>query len=342
MSRKVIKIPSKIDFDMIKPLNVGIYCRVSSTKQDQLHSLSAQVSYYIKTVLNCPLWKYVDIYIDFDSGASAYKRPELQRLINDCERGIVNTILTKSVSRLGRNTADMLTIVRRFKELNTRIIFELEEIDTSQYEGEFLLTILEAFAQEESYNRSENTKWGLIHGMQSGTSKLYSRKCYGYKKNAESGELEIVPEEAKIVKLIYALYLSGESILSIRRKLESQKILSPSGKEKWCNQAVVNILTNEKYIGNVILGKTTGAEYPSRKRYKNTGQKAQYLASHIHPEIISEETFKFVQDEMKRRSNVVTDENGNRQRAKKRYTFKDASSKDIIIEINGDEITISE
>lgn len=90
--------------------------------------------------------------------------------------------------------------------------------------------------------------------MKDGTSQLYNRKCFGYRKN-ENGDLEICPEEAEIVRLIFELYLQGGSILSIIKELESKEILTPSGKRKWCNQSVVKILTNEKYIGNVLLKK---------------------------------------------------------------------------------------
>lgn len=126
--------------------------------------------------------------------------PELQRLINDCKDGIIDTILTKSVSRFGRNTAETISLLRELKAIGVRIIFENEEIDTSKYESEFLITLIEAFAQEESYNRSENILWGLKKGMKDGTSQLYNRKCFGYRKN-KNGGLEICPEEA-ILKLM--------------------------------------------------------------------------------------------------------------------------------------------
>jgi DNA invertase Pin-like site-specific DNA recombinase len=206
-----------------------------------------------KTVLNSSRWRLIDIYLDFHSGLDD-NRPELQRLINDCKNGVIDTILTKSVSRFGRNTAETISLLRELSAIGVRVIFENEEIDTSKYESEFLITLIEAFAQEESYNRSENILWGIEKGMNDGTSQLYNRKCFGYRKN-KNGTLEICPEEAEIVRLIFELYLQGGSILSIIKELENREILTPSGKKKWCNQAIVKILTNEKYIGNVLLKK---------------------------------------------------------------------------------------
>lgn len=160
--------------------------------------------------------------------------------------------------------------------------------------------------------------------MKDGILQLYNRKCLGYRKN-ENGDLEICPEEAEIVRLIFELYLQGGSILSIIKELESKEILTPSGKRKWCNQSVVKILTNEKYIGNVLLKKTYIDGFPNRKRKKNSGEKHQYLAEQIHPEIISKEIFDAVQEERQRRSNVVIDGNGVKKRSSKRYCAKNSN-----------------
>lgn len=317
--RKITKIPAAQP--RLKLSKTGIYCRVSTLNREQLKSISAQVSELTRTVLHSYQWQLIDIYLDFESGLSANDRPELQRLLEDVRNGKIDTILTKSVSRLGRNTVDILNIIRSLRDMNARIIFELEEIDTSRIENEFLITLIECYAQEESYNRSENIKWGIKKGCMDGTSRLYSRKCFGYRKNSD-GNLEICQEEAEIVTLIYDLYLQGNSILSIRRKLEKRDILSPTGKSKWCNQAIVNILTNEKYIGNVILGKSFTDGFPDRKRKKNSGEKEQYLVERMHPEIISHEIFEAVQHEMERRTNVSIDEDGKKKRSNKRYTSK--------------------
>ena len=150
----------------------------------------------------------------------------------------------------------------------------------------------------------------------------------GYRKN-EDGTLEICPEEAEVVRLIFDFYLRGGSILSIIKELENRQIQTPSGKKKWCTQTVVKILTNEKYIGNVLLKKTYTDGFPNRKRKNNRGEKDQYLAEQLHPEIISKEIFDAVQSERQRRSNVVIDENGEKKRAGKRYCSKITPETDI-------------
>ena len=268
---------------------VGVYCRVSTNQPEQLRSMSAQASHLTRTVLHSRGWILIDIYLDFHTGLND-NRPELQRLLKDCRSGNVDT--------------------------------------TSKCESEFLVTLIEAYAQEESYNRSENIRWGIEKRMQNGTSLLYNRRCFGYRKN-ENGTLEICPEEAEVVRLIFDFYLRGGSILSIIKELEKRQIQTPSGKKKWCTQTVVKILTNEKYIGNVLLKKTYSDGFPNRKRRNNCGEKDQYLAEQLHPEIISKEIFDAVQSERQRRSNVVIDENGEKKRAGKRYCSKITPETDI-------------
>ena len=323
MGDKIVqKIPAKPEF--IRLSKVGIYCRISSTRQEQLYSMAAQVSQLTRNVLHVPGWILQDIYLDFQSGADADRR-ELNRLLEDCRSGLVDTIFTKSVSRMGRNTLDLLNIIRELRSIGVRIIFEQEELDSSKYEEEFLITLLESFAQEESYNRSENIRWGLEKRKQDGTSGLYKRKCYGYTKS-QDGTLTECPEEAEVVRLIFQLYLDGNSIISIIKILHEKNIPTATGKEKWCTQAIVKILTNEKYIGNVILGKTVSEEFPNKKRRKNVGQASMYLSEQVHPAIIAKETFDAVQSEMQRRSNVVIDNHGVRKRAGTRFVSRKFSS----------------
>ena len=163
---------------------------------------SAQVSLLYKLAPQIP-GHVVDIYMDFHSGADDDRRG-LHRLHEDCRSGKIDTVYTKSVSRMARNTVDLLNILRELRAINVRIIFELESLDTANYETEFLITIIEAYAQEESYHRSENTRWGLEKRIKDGTSGLYRRKCFGYTKS-EDGALVICPKEAVVVRLIYDL-----------------------------------------------------------------------------------------------------------------------------------------
>ena len=326
MSDRIVqKIPAKPE--RIRTYRIGIYCRVSSSKQEQLYSMASQVSQLTRMVMQIPNWFLEDIYLDFQSGGNDDRR-ELNRLLRDCRSGELDIIFTKSVSRMGRNTLDLLNIIRELRSIGIRIIFQQEDLDSSKYEDELLITLIEAFAQAESTERSENIRWGLDKRMQDGTSGLYKRKCFGYIKT-EDGELAICSEEARTVRLIFQLYLDGNSILSIIKILKSKGIPTPTGKEKWSNQAVVKILTNEKYTGNVILRKTVSEPFPSRKRKKNNGSERMYVVKDVHPKIISTEMFEAVQKERKLRSNIVIDESGQPKRASKRYCMpKKLSTKD--------------
>ena len=136
-----------------------------------------------------------------------------------------------------------------------------------------------------------------------GKSKLYSRKCFGYTHN-DNGKLIINEEQSEIIKQIFDLYLQGHSIISIIRELKKLDIKSPTGKDNWSKRAVETILTNEKYVGQVLVDKTYGEKFPSNKRHLNRGEKDSYLVSHTHPPIISEKIFDAVISEHQRRSNI--------------------------------------
>lgn len=166
---------------------------------------------------------------------------------------------------------------------------------------------MESIAQAENESRSENIKQGIKQRIAVGTSKLYDRKCYGYKHDKD-GHLVIDEETAKNVKLIYDLYLSGQSVVGIIKELAKRKILSPKGKENWNKRSIEWILSNEKYTGNVELLKSSKSE-------------VHYLASGSHPAIISKEVFEAVQIEKGKRSNVIKGVDG-KTRKNKKYSSK--------------------
>ncbi|MCL2836905.1 MAG: recombinase family protein [Defluviitaleaceae bacterium] len=159
---------------------VGIYCRASSKHDDQLASLVNQVSYYTRVVTNQPGWWLIDIYIDIKSAETASQRTEFLRLLQDCRANKLDLVITKSISRFGRDTVDLLNAVRELRELGVGVLFDQETISTADSDGELFITIIEACAQAENESRSENTKMGLIMKAKNGTSGLYKRRCFGY------------------------------------------------------------------------------------------------------------------------------------------------------------------
>jgi DNA invertase Pin-like site-specific DNA recombinase len=295
---KVTIIPPKR-----QPLKkVGIYCRVSTTHESQDESLDIQIKTLKQFVAYNPKWELCEVYTDKDSGGNVF-RPGFQKMIFDCYDNRINIVLVKTISRFARNTVDLLETVSRLKGLGVEIIFHQENLRTSEADNDILISALSAIAQAESESIGEAIKWGLKRGFLSGNSKLYFRKCFGYMHN-EYGELIIDEGQAEVVRTIFDLYLSGLSVVLIIRELEKRNMKSPQGKDTWSKHAIQRILTNEKYIGQVLLGKTYTGDFPNNKQQKNDGEQDQFLMKNAHEPIIEEEKFNRVQEEMKRRSNI--------------------------------------
>lgn len=301
----------KVHFIPAKPAKrekrVGIYCRVSTNDAEQLNSLSAQVSALTRLVASTPQWLLVDVYMDIASSKTGSSRREFNRMLEDCQSNKLEIIITKSISRFGRDTVETLEALRLMRDSGVRVIFEQENLDTVDTDSELMISIVESFAQAENESRSDNIKWGLKQRAATGTSKLYDRKCYGYGHD-EDGKLIINDDEAVNVHKIFKWYLGGKSILGIMKELEDQGIKSPTGKDKWPKRTIDVLLSNEKYIGNVRL-------FDSEKR------DVQYLSEDNHPAIISKETFQAVQTEKRKRSNVTKSKDGT-QRKDKKYSSK--------------------
>jgi DNA invertase Pin-like site-specific DNA recombinase len=249
-----------------------------------------------------PKWKLCDVYTDKDSGGNV-ARPGFQKLIFDCYENRIDIVLVKTISRFARNTVDLLETVSRLKGLGVEIIFYQENLRTSEADNDILISALSAIAQAESESTGEAIKWGLKRGFISGNSKLYSRKCFGYKHN-EGGELIIDEGQAEVVRTIFDLYLSGLSVVLIIRELENRNIKSPQGKDTWSKRAIQTVLTNEKYIGHVLIGKTYSGDFPNNKQRRNNGEQDQFLMKDAHEPIIESKIFEKVQAEMKSRSNI--------------------------------------
>ena len=283
--------PKKVRIIKEKPVlptlykNVGIYCRVSSNTQEQLNSMAAQVSFFVQLLSRRLDWRFVDIYLDFKSGESKNNRLGFKRMIEDARNKKLDIIMTKSISRFGRNTLDTIQTLRELKDLDVTVIFDQEHLDTSKEDSEVILTTLAAFAEEENKNRRDNQNWAIKKRLKDGTSEIYSRACFGYTKS-DIGELT-------------------------------------TGKDKWCKRTIDTMLSNEKYIGNALVFKTYSIYTPKHKRVQNNDHShEQFLLNDGHLPIISKEVFDAVQEEKARRSNIVTDESG-KHRKDTRYSSKE-------------------
>jgi DNA invertase Pin-like site-specific DNA recombinase len=274
--------------------NVAIYARVSTLHDSQEGSLDNQIEGLKDYLRYRPGWLLYGVYADERSGSNISGRENYKRLLADCELGKIRIVLTKSVSRLGRNTLDILQTIRKLHSLKVEVYCYLEELYITDPENEFLITLISAFAQEQNAGHSENIKLGLRNRIHSGESGLFNRACYGYRNNAE-GELEIVPKEAVTVRLIFQLFLGGKGVVAISDELARRGVRSPTGKPRWSKRTLEMMLANIKYVGDSMVGVTFGDDYPSKKRYMNNGQKEKYLVTDNHAPIISREDFEKVQ-----------------------------------------------
>lgn len=312
--RIVTAVPSigasaaKADREYVKE-PVAAYARVSTEKEEQEDSFERQVEHYTKMIQTNPKWSFVEVYADPGiTGTKADKRPNFMRMIDDCRAGKIKKVLVKSVSRFARNTVDALTYIRELKDLGVSVYFESENIDTMTPGGDVLLTILAAMAEQESRTISANVKWAYQKKFEKGEVTINTGLMLGYEKagKTEDGRTQyrIIEEEAEIVRRIYREYIGGKTITQISQGLREDGLVSKRGCSTWCSNTITNILTNEKYAGNAVLGKTYKPDVLSKKRFKNDGSKSpMYYAENTHPAIIDEETFELAKEEMERRQN---------------------------------------
>ena len=283
-----------------RQLRVAAYCRVSTDSEEQMTSYEAQKTYYTDKIMQNPQWSMAGIFADEGiTGTSAEKRPEFLRMIRLCRKRKIDLILVKSISRFARNTVDCLHYIRALKEMGIAVIFEKENINTLDSEGEMLITLLGAFAQAESESISQNVRWGIRQAMREGRVSLRCKQLYGFTED-ENGQPQVLPDEAEVVRRIYKSFLRGQSIRMIKGWLDAEGIAPRKGKE-WSLSSIENILKNEKYCGDVLLQKTFISDCISRKVIKNVGQLPMYLIENHHEGIVSRETYQAVQAEFARR-----------------------------------------
>lgn len=288
--------------DSNRVLKVAAYCRVSTDDEDQLNSYYTQKAYYTEYIKRNPKWRFAGIYADEGiTGTQVKKRDEFLRMIDDCEKGKIDLILTKSVSRYARNIVDCISYIRKLKALGIGIYFEEQNINSLTEDSEVYIGIYGVLAQSESENISANVKWGINKRMQNGTYNCRFN-LLGYRRDKETKEIYIVPEEAEVVKLIFQMYLQGKSLDQIKAYLESNEIKTINGKSVWDKSTIKGILINEKYVGDVIFQKTYREDCISKKSKINRGEVDRYLIMDNHPAIIDRETFNLVRKEMVRRS----------------------------------------
>ena len=304
MEVEVIK--AKTNFDNLSAvgrkdrLRVAAYCRVSTGDEEQIKSYDSMVKYYTDLIKKNPDWKFVEVYADKAStGTKAETRENFQRLIADCMSGKIDMVISKSLSRFAWNTLDTLKYVRQLRAKNVAIYFEVEKINTMK-DGEFLLTILSSVAQQEVENTSAYVKKGLKMKMKRGELVGF-QGCLGYNYDTETKTISINEKEAETVRYMFERYAAGAGSTIIARELNEQGIMTIRG-NPWTSSSVMGVINNEKYTGDILLGKTFTVDPITKRRLDNLGEEDKFFVKNHHEPIVSHEIFEKCQAYRERRN----------------------------------------
>ena len=290
--RSILEVPAKI----IKkdPLKVAAYCRVSCESDEQNSSYESQIKYYTDYIKGNSEWIFAGVYAEKESGTDFKNRHEFNRMVKDAKEGKIDLILTKSISRFGRNT---LPFLQNIYELTTRgivVYFEVENLRTDNPVMATTIATIAAVAQSESERKSDDIKWGIRRNYERGKVQLNHSQFLGYTKD-KNGNLIIVEEEANVVRLIFDLYLQGHGCRKIKKHLEERGVRTVTGKSEWSTATIDRMLSNEKYAGMALLQKSFVADPLSHKQVKNNGELSMYHVANSHEVIVNIDVFNAVQ-----------------------------------------------
>lgn len=267
------------------------YVRVSTGHDAQMHSLENQTEYYERKIKGNPRYVFRGIFSDAGISGSREDRPGFLAMMEAARAGLVDVILTKSISRFARNTELLLRSVRELRSLGIGVYFEEHRIDTLSAEGELLLSILASIAEEERRSVSKNIQWSIRAGYQKGKPSNAIQRLYGFRKGAE-GRIETDPEQAEVVERIYRLYIAGETPNHIAGLLNEEHVPRDVS-QPWSGQCILRLLGNERYAGDCLLQKSFVADTGTQVR--NKGQMARYYVREHHPAIVSREDWEAAQ-----------------------------------------------
>lgn len=279
---------------------VAAYCRVSTDSSDQTNSLVSQEKYFREYINHNPEWELAQVFVDTGiSGTSTKKRAAFNQMINEAMIGNFSLILTKEISRFARNTLDSIYYTRKLKEHGVGVIFMNDNINTLDKDAELRLTIMSSIAQEESRKTSDRVKWGQKRRMEQGV--VFGRDMLGY--DVRNGKLYINEEGAKIVRLIFHKFVNEEKGSHvIARELREAGIRTFAYMNQWSNTAILRVVRNEKYVGDLIQKKTITPNYLDHQKKYNKGEEEFVVLHNHHEPIVSRELFEKAQMELVRRS----------------------------------------
>jgi len=281
--------------DDTKEKRVAVYARVSTDDSSQTSSYELQKNHYMDVVNTHVGWKLVNIYADEGiSGTSLRHRDEFVKMINDCKSGKIDLIVTKSVSRFARNVVDCVDYARELKQLQSPvgIFFETENIHTLDSSSEMILILMATLAQEESHTKSEVMNSSIEMRFRRGI--FLTPPLLGYDTD-EEGNLVVNERESKMVRLIFFLYLYGNTCQQIAETLTNIGCRTKKGNTIWSAGTILQILQNERHCGDVLARKTWTPNYLDHKSKRNKKNKNQYKRKNNHEAIIPRDDFIAVQ-----------------------------------------------
>lgn len=297
-------VNGKTIFDL--PLRVTYYARVSTEKEEQLHSLDNQVTYFKDYIKSNKNWRFIDGYIDEGiTGTSSKKRENFMRMIEDGKNKKFDLIVTKEVSRFSRDTIDSLLYTRKLLEYDVCVYFTSDNIITASNDGELRLTIMSSMAQDEVRKLSERTKFGFKRSIEKGRV-LGTDNIWGYKK--DDGKLIIDEDESKVVKEIFEVYANDKKIglKNLSFYLKDKGMLNRNGNPIHQN-TLKKIIQNPKYKGFYTGGLSTVVDYRSKKRnFNHPSEWKVYKDTETVPPIVSKELWEKANQKLLSRSKSAT------------------------------------
>ena len=232
-------------------LRVTDYARVSTDHLEQKKSLQNQVEHFEQYIKQNPNWTYIKGY-------------NFMKMIEDARSGKFDLIVTKEISRFSRNTLDSIKYTRELLSYGVAVLFVNDNINTAMPDSELRLTIMASMAQDEIRRLSERVKFGMNRAIERGEI-LGNDMLYGYKKDKDTGVLNIIENEAKIVRRIYELYAVEELSLSKISKTLNSEGLKTCQKKKWCISTISRMIENPKYKGYYCARKSEIIDYMTKK-----------------------------------------------------------------------------
>ena len=305
----------------LNTLRVAAYVRVSTDNEEQLESYQSQLKHYTELIQGNPEWQMVGVYADEAvTGTKTTKREDFNRMINDCMNGDIDLIIVKSISRFARNTVDTLQYVRALKEKGVAVMFEEENINTLTMDGELLLTILSSVAQQEVQNISEHVKLGLSMKMQRGEMVGFNG-CLGYDYHKEDKTITVNEKEAETVRYIFNRYAEGAGGKVIARELKNLGYRNKRGGSNFSEHGVIGIIKNEKYKGDLLMGKTFTTDPITKRRLENMGEADQYYTENHHEAIVSRELWDRANEILNKRKGSHSRGDGKREKYSRQFPF---------------------